>query len=67
MTFQRFINIALLSSCLGSTPPALAETATLSNDFSLHLPVIEYQNQHLWAELDYVQDASGGIYFKLRD
>lgn len=68
MTFKHLtINTILLSSCLSIVSPAFAEPATLSNEFALHLPVIEYQNQHLWANLDYVQGTSGEVYFKLRD
>jgi len=61
------IHTVLLGSYLSVAPLVSAEPASLSNELTLHIPVIQYQDQHLWANLDYVESTDGAFYFKLRD
>ena len=69
MTFKRIAIKMLALSCISGVMPAFAETTTLSNELSLHIPAIQFQNQYLWAKLDYAEREStaSDIYFKLRD
>lgn len=67
MTFKHFtIHTILLGSCLSLASPIFAESASLSNELALHIPVIKYQDQYLWADLDYMSNSDGDVYFKLR-
>ena len=61
MTYKGFIYRILLSTvCLvGIAPAVQAEPATLSDNLKLHIPVIKYQDQFLWADLSYTENASG--------
>ncbi|WP_428353888.1 discoidin domain-containing protein [Methyloprofundus sp.] len=61
-------NTCLLLACLYySTSVVIAEPATLSEELKLHVPVIQFQEQYLWADLGYVANATGEINFKLND
>jgi len=45
----------------------MAEPAVLSDDLKLHIPVIQYQNQYLWADFEYITGATGPIGFTVKD
>ena len=58
---------AVLACLYYSTSVVRAEPATLSEELKLHVPVIQFQEQYLWADLDYIEDTNGSISFKLDD
>lgn len=46
---------------------AKAEPAVLADNLQLHIPVIQYQNQYLWADLNYLANSTDGIRFKVNN
>ncbi|MCK5356589.1 MAG: discoidin domain-containing protein [Methyloprofundus sp.] len=64
--FTRKFLPAMAICLFGSIPSIQAEQAKLSNDLRLHIPVIHFQNQYLWADLEYFAGSNGSINFKVK-
>jgi len=58
--------LLLSAGFICSTPNAQADQATLSTDFNLHIPVIQFQNQYLWADLDFIESSTGTMTFAVK-
>ncbi len=43
-----------------------ADQAMLSDDLSLHIPVIQFQGQYLWADFDYIENSNEAITFAVK-
>lgn len=67
MFYHSFTNKVLLAStCIFCTiSVSRAELAILSDDLKLHIPVIKFQNQFLWADFDYIDNSAGDIRFNV--
>lgn len=57
-----FMTVCLMSSISASQ----AEPAKLTDDLKLHIPVIHFQGQYLWADLDYFSGSDGSLNFKVK-
>lgn len=57
--YKTFLGISyiIFSTSVGAQP------ATLSDDLKLHIPVIKFQGQLLWADFDYFESSKGSIDF----
>lgn len=59
--------LPVMTACLiGSISASQAEQAKLTDDLKLHIPVIQFQNQYLWADLEYFSSSDGSLNFKVK-
>ncbi|NOQ13076.1 MAG: hypothetical protein GQ583_01165 [Methyloprofundus sp.] len=68
MTNKNFTHKILSSfACIiCSVSVSQAEPAILADDLKLHIPVIQFQDQYLWADLEYFASSAGEIDFKVK-
>ena len=59
--------LAITTAIIGSISISNADQASLSEDLRLHIPIIHFQNQYLWADLDHQPTPSEPITFTVRD
>ena len=60
--------LPVMAACLMSSISASqAEPAKLTDDLKLHVPVIHFQGQYLWADLDYFSGSDGSLNFKVKN
>lgn len=58
--------LSIYTCIICSVSVSQAEQATLTDDLKLHIPVIQFQEQSLWADLEYFESSTGSIDFKVK-
>lgn len=61
----KFLQLLICLIC--AMPVVHADQAVLSSDLKLHIPVIRFQGQYLWADLDYTENLAGEAGFSLKN
>ncbi len=57
---------SIFACIICSVSVSQAGQATLTDDLKLHIPVIQFQDQYLWADLEYFESSTGSIDFKVK-